>query len=684
MLDLKAIRFIQGTKISHDYEGNNIETFSYRDLINRNVPAIGIPCKPNGLIVIDVDVAGANHKKDGREWWTNFCENFGMPQTYTVQTQSGGYHFYFKLPESVNPETFNPPAELALGVDIKWKGWVGAPPTEGYSVLWGNISKIVVAPPSLMAEIARILVDRNHREFSGEYLPGTQLRIHRPFTPDQIEDLYKKIEWVQTSGELSYSEWRDGLFSLKAGVEDIETLHDLATKWSYNKSYQIGDESKAIDIVDRADSNGNIGPGTILNLIKNMKMRSGAIESTSPYTKSDIITLSKVPSRLDKNMEIVIAATESNAAALLGVMLPKDDLYHDIRQDLYMYKGTAMDNVQLVNTITPMIQSETYGIGLVNFGMGVIASGVEILLNTRRIDPHREWLESLVWDGVDRIDYFFSNYVGTEQSDYIRAVSKNLWIALAARGLQPGVKFDNVVVIEGAEGIRKSALVASIGGIYTFAPSTKKVMYDTDELRKMHQSTIVELPELMGLMGQDSETVKAFLSKNSDHIRGLFARKALHHKRGFLFIGTTNNKKYLSADMGERRFWPIEIPITVKQINTWKIETDRAQLFAEAVVRFKKGESFHVVPNEHSEEVKNRAIRDPLLGSISDIIPTLGGVVKIADVYSRLSLGGFLSCGLTPHIAKRLEESLKTLGLSENVSNHGSTWEKVEELSSFI
>lgn len=690
-MDLLAVRVLEGTKISHDYKGNNIDTFSYRDLINRGVPSIGIPCKQNNLIVIDVDVAGAHHKNDGREWWANFAQTAGVPPTYTVITQSGGYHFYFRLPESVNPETFSPPSQLAPGVDIKWRGWVGAPPTAGYQVAYGDITTISVAPPSLMAEIARLIQDKgNVREF--DLLPGTEhealLDMHRPFTDAQIKDLYNKIEWIQTNASMSRSEWRDGLFAIKAGCHDRpDVMNDLATKWTYNQSYSPGDEYQALEIVDRANPNGKIGPGTIFSIIKDIRLRSGAVEMHSPFGKTEILDRAKVPTKLGKDMSIIVPPTESNMAAILGVMFSPEEFYHDLRQDQFMFKGQPTNDTDLVNKITPLIQSETYGLGLSNFSMSTIAAGVDILMNARQVDPHVKWLNGLVWDGISRIDTFFPEYVGVEDSEYIRAVGKNFWISMAARGLRPGIKFDSMVVLEGHEGIRKSSLVEAIGGEYTFTPSTDKLMNDTDELRKMHQSIIVELPELMGLIHQDSNKVKAFLSKPFDHIRALFAKRAVKRNRGFVFVGTTNNSKYLSADMGYRRFWPVVIPKSVKTIELWKVQADREQLFAEAVVRFKNGESFHEVPNhDHKKAVISRNLHEPLLGVIDDITYGMGNEFRVAEIYTRLSMGGFLTGGLNAYVSKRIEDALKSLGAVESVSEKGPVWhrKKTESLDSFI
>jgi len=673
--DLKAIRFVEGTKISHDYEGNQVNTFSYRELCNLKSPAIGIPCRQNNIVIVDVDVAGPTHKKDGREFWLRFTEDNGIPQTYTVRTPTGGYHFYFKLPVSVNPDTFSPPAELAAGVDIKWNGWAGAPPSAGYSIEFGNIQTIEVAPPSLLMYMAQLNAGKGVKTY--DITTGApSLTLHRPFSEAQLRELKNKIEWVQTNGTLSRPEWRDGLFALKAGVEDPELLDELAVKWTMNKGYSVGDENLAREMVARADKHGAIGPGSILSIIKQIQMREGAPIIETPFTTQEIIDKSKVQIGWNKDGSIKVEASESNAAALLGAIFDDKTLYHDIRTDLYIYKGRPHSDSELVNLFMPLIQSPAYGLGMEKFRRSSVAAGLDILMAARQTDPHKEYLKCLVWDGVSRIEKFFPEYVGTENSEYTRLVSKNFWVSLSARGLQPGCKFDSMVVIEGHEGIYKSSLVQAIGGDYTYAPSKKDALKDLDTLRAMHQSVIVELPELLGIVGESSEQVKGFLSKPFDHIRSLYAKKAMRSLRGFVFVGTTNTARYLKDSMGVRRFWPIQIPSHVKSIKLGLIKADRDQLFAEGIAMFNDGYKYWEMPTEMLDSVvDSKVISDPLMAPIKEIIPALGKTWTSTEIYRRLEAAGYLPRGLTGAVVTRIEGSLLRLGYERHDSSLGILWQ---------
>lgn len=682
MLDLYAIRFVEGTKISHDYQDKDVNLFSYRDLINRGVPCIGIPCKQNKLLVIDIDVKGESHSKDGREWWANFSENEGIPPTYTVSTRSGGYHFYFKLPESVNPDTFSPPASLADGVDIKWAGWVAAPPTAGYAPIIGDVSKIQVAPPSLMAEISSKIQRGGTREFTFDPMAPATLALHKPFTSDQLRDLEGKILWIQQNVALTREEWRNGLFAFKAGIEDAETLEYFATKWTQNRAYMPGDEKQAMAICERADRFGSIGPGSIFGIIGSIMARSQASQAITKYSFQEIMDKAGCIMRTRKDGKMGTDVSESNAAAILAAMFDKEDLYFDVRQDFYIFNGKAIGDQDLLNTLVPYIQSDRVGLGLDKFKKSIIESGIEILMNLRRVDPHALWLSELKWDGIPRIDMFWSTYAGIEATPYTTALGKNFWLSLAGRGLNPGCKYDSMIILEGAEGIMKSSLVQAIGGEYTFAPATNNLMSDTDELRKMHQSVLVELPELMGLIDQDPNKVKAFMSKSFDHIRPLYAKKAIKSLRGFIFIGTTNNNRYLSADMGIRRFLPLKMP-KGSQVNIGGIQTDREQLFAEAVHRYKQGETFYEVPKEAlAKQVNRKVVSEPLLSPIEEIVRDLVDI-KPLIVYQRLESLGYIPRGLSHNVNKRIETSLKILGYEE--SHDGTCWVKPEvRLDSFI
>lgn len=661
--DLYAIRFMLGEKSSHDTLKGKEKYFSYRELFAAHDPGmgVGIPCKMNGLLIVDVDVAGSSHKNDGREWWWNFITYHRLVPTYTVNSPSGGFHFYYKLPLHVNPDTFSPPNQLAPGVDLKWNGWVGAPPTTGYTPSYGNLDSILEAPQCLMDYIAELVKDKPQMTFDVSD-PNMHLELHRPFTDAQIKDLRQKIDWMQSNVTLSRQEWRDGLFAMKAGIDDPDILHEFVSKWTQNQGYTPGDEYLAIDMVNKAAKHGPIGPGTLLNIVNSARLRAGAPEVESPFTTQEVIDRSKILVSYLKDGTVKVEPSESNAASLIGAVFDEETLHHDVRSDHYIFRGKTYSDVELTNILLPILQSTASGMGFEKFRRATVSAGLDVLMARRKRDPHLAYLKSLRWDGIQRVERFFIEYVGAEDSEYTRLVGKNFWTALAARGLRPGCKVDSMVVIEGHEGIAKSSLVEAIGGNYTFAPSKRDSFENIDVLRQMHQSIVVELPELIGLIGQPAEQIKAFITKPFDHIRALFAKRAMRSERGFVFIGTTNSDKYLSASMGARRFLPIRIPKNVNFVNLNGIKADRDQLFAEGIHLFNEGHPHWLMPKELLDPViQGRVMDEPLLGPIEEMIPTLGVTWTATDVYRRLESQGLIPRGITSTIVTRIEDTLYRL-----------------------
>lgn len=695
-MKLQAIRLIPGTKISHDIQGSGpsaqITSFTYQDLVNANIPAIGIHARHNRLVIIDVDVPNESgtggHKHDGRPWWKHFCANNEVPLTYSVQSASGGYHFYYALPPHIEPSNFHPPGHLADGVDIKYNGFVGAPPTPGYRILYPQLKDgetfadahdaIAVLPPSLYNEMVRVMTEGKPTTFEGGNAVAGLSR--RTFSETQVAELKYKIRWIQENAVLNRDQWRDGIFSIKCGAwQDPVLLNDLITMWTCNRSFQQGDLELALDMAEKADINGRIGPGSIFAIINEVFLESGYIAPGATHTAVEILDKAGIIPDTDSKGKLRVSPTEANAAAIFGAMFPAEELYWDTRQDLYMYKGQPRSDADIVNAVIPTIQKPLAGFGLEKLGKRLLSDGLDVLMYSRQVDPHKDYLQNLRWDGVDRIETCLIDYLGVEDNEYNRRLGMNLFTSLAARGLQPGCKFDSVFVFEGHEGLKKSSFVEFLGGEYTYAPSSSDCFENLDCLRQMHQAAVVELPELKGLIDVEPETSKAFTAKPYDHIRGLWAKKAMKRLRGFIIIGTTNSSYYLEKDMGERRWWPIRVPKTSSGIDLAGLRTVRDQLFAEGVQRFRNGHKYWHMPDELlAPVVAARRVDNIIKDYIAELVGNSEGFTKL-QIFGELAKAGVVAKKLTPALGRNIEESFKCLGFVPKEEKFRIIWVRPEQ-----
>jgi len=222
---------------------------------------------------------------------------------------------------------------------------------------------------------------------------------------------------------------------------------------------------------------------------------------------------------------------------------------------------------------------------LINVGVQVAAEAVRTVANEHIVNPLLDFLNDLKWDGTKRIRDWLTFYMRVEDTEYTRWAGQSWLISAVARAFQPGCKADCCLVLEGPQGCGKSRAVQALAGrgLYTDAMGTE---LNTKESALLCVGTwIIEFSELESMNRAAVGAVKAFLARPEDYYRPPYARHAVRIPRQCVFIGTTNDSRYLKDDSGGRRFWPVRC----HQIDVDGIERDREQLWAEAVKMFLEG-----------------------------------------------------------------------------------------------
>lgn len=235
-------------------------------------------------------------------------------------------------------------------------------------------------------------------------------------------------------------------------------------------------------------------------------------------------------------------------------------------------------------------------------GKEKIADALTAVLTRHSYHPIRDYLSGLTWDGVPRLDRIIIDYMGAEDSELNRAMSRKHFVAAVARVFNPGCKYDYCLIMSGAEGIGKSTLLHVMGGKWFNDSIT--TLEGKEGMEQLRRAWVVELGELSSIKRSDVEQVKAHLSKQVDIYRAAYARRVLEHPRQCVFCGTTNEALFLKGDTGNRRFWVIPVVAELRKYRDWSeaIRRDRDQLWAEAVHYYKQGEPLYL-----SEELEAQA-----------------------------------------------------------------------------
>ena len=277
----------------------------------------------------------------------------------------------------------------------------------------------------------------------------------------------------------------------------------------------------------------------------------------------------------------------------------------------------------------------------------VVAEAVQTVAHEHALHPVREYLESLTWDYVARIDNWLIAYLGCPDSKFVRAVSARWLISAIARIIRPGCQADYVLLLEGPQGIKKSSALRELVGDEWFADHVADLGTKDSRLDLLGK-WVVEMSELVSMRRAEIEKVKAFLTARTDHFRPPYGRRAVDVPRQNVFAASTNDAQPFVDASGNRRFWPVRCG----QIDADGIRRDRDQLWAEAYQRFNQGDCWwlnttelNLLAEEEQEQRYEEGVwdnfilnwtEDPVQRSvISSLTPWDGsepGKVTISDV----------------------------------------------------
>jgi predicted P-loop ATPase/5S rRNA maturation endonuclease (ribonuclease M5) len=251
---------------------------------------------------------------------------------------------------------------------------------------------------------------------------------------------------------------------------------------------------------------------------------------------------------------------------------------------------------------------------------------VSIYANRNKRNEVKDWLDSITWDGQPYISDFLVSAFGCPDTDYVRAVSRNFWLSMTARAIHPGVQVDTMLILEGKQGSRKTSALRAIGGRWY---STMNAAAGTLDFFQILQGTLlVEIEELSSFSNAETRTIKRVVATPVDRFRRSYGRFVKTYPRKCVFVGSTNEYRYLKDFTGARRFWPVK----VKGINLEFVKRIRDQCFAEAYERVKKGEIWYDMPEEETlEEQESRRRRDPWEEVMGEYCKTKYDV-KVADI----------------------------------------------------
>jgi predicted P-loop ATPase len=292
------------------------------------------------------------------------------------------------------------------------------------------------------------------------------------------------------------------------------------------------------------------------------------------------LDLAGTPERNEANVITALSNDEAFAGALV---------FDDFRQEIIVSRNLPWDE-----SVPPLPRAWSDADDVrcaewlqrreINVAPVMVSRSVGAVAREVRVHPVRDYLNHLRWDGVPRLAQWTVSYLGADETELNKTFGARWMISAVARVIQPGIKADHMLILEGPQGSKKSSAIKTLAGADWFTDEIAEIG-SKDAAQQMRGIWIIEIAELDAISRAEVSRIKAFLTRTTDRYRPPYERYIVTVPRQCVFAGSVNPETYLRDETGNRRFWPVRCG----SIDLDALARDRDQLWAEAVARYRDG-----------------------------------------------------------------------------------------------
>ena len=209
--------------------------------------------------------------------------------------------------------------------------------------------------------------------------------------------------------------------------------------------------------------------------------------------------------------------------------------------------------------------------------------------------PVRDFLNSLTWDGTERIRYCLHHFLGAEADEYTFQALRLFLLGAIHRTFRPGCKFEVMLCLVGGQGAGKSTFFRLLAGKDEWFSDDLRKLDDENVYRKLQGHWIIEMSEMIATANAKSiEEIKSFLSRQKEVYKIPYETHPADRLRQCVFGGTSNAMDFLPLDRsGNRRFLPVQVCPEQAEVHILEDEAaSRAylqQVWAEAMTIYRAG-----------------------------------------------------------------------------------------------
>ena len=224
-----------------------------------------------------------------------------------------------------------------------------------------------------------------------------------------------------------------------------------------------------------------------------------------------------------------------------------------------------------------------------------IIDAADLAAHQNSYHPVRDYLNSLAWDGTERIRYCLHHFLGAEADEYTFQALRLFLLGAIHRAFRPGCKFEVMLCLVGGQGAGKSTFFRLLAGKDEWFSDDLRKLDDENVYRKLQGHWIIEMSEMIATANAKSiEEIKSFLSRQKEVYKIPYETHPADRLRQCVFGGTSNAMDFLPLDRsGNRRFLPVQVCPEQAEVHILEDEAaSRAylqQVWAEAMTIYRAG-----------------------------------------------------------------------------------------------
>lgn len=455
---------------------------------------------------------------------------------------------------------------------------------ERISYLYGESERLsgpCFNAPASVVEEAKSDLDIAKERYAEVYhaLPGN---IRERIREDIVEGGIKweeLIDFARTEPGFGYgpTQMRNWKANLKRCMKAIEKLESEEQKWQ--KAKKEADRKDSIRI--QLANTGGESEQRFYSFAESLKSGKGErmLQTKTVFDDGKGDPLVEVRA-LSSNIETIL-----EEGAIAGV-IPRFQ-YNTLKGSYEITQGLNGHAVlaELKNSHLQEIHIRVSRYFDTHFSKEVLRDTAETIAERNSYHPVREWLKSLTWDGVPRIDDWLIRATGCKDSLANREASRLIIIAMVSRAMNPGCLLRYMPILDGIQNIGKTSIWRELACRDDWFDEVEIKSKEEETLQKLHGVWLAEVGELKGFRRAEASDLKALISRRKDRFRRPYARYATTEPRQFVIVGTSNEDLYLTDVTGNSRY----LSVHCTKADYGLVRDLREQLFAEGMVAWGNG-----------------------------------------------------------------------------------------------